>query len=69
MTTTRTYDLMTVPEAAGLLEAKETYVYRLIREGRLVPAQTEPQLKLAYPSLVDYLRQRIPSTFRLEEAF
>jgi len=62
------YDLLTVPEAAKLLEVKETFVYGLIREGFLVPAAREPQLKLSYPTLVAYLRRRIPSTFSLIEA-
>jgi len=62
------YDLLTVPEAAKLLEVKETFVYGLIREGVLVPASREPRLKLTYPTLVAYLRRRIPSTFRLVAA-
>jgi hypothetical protein len=40
------YDLLTVPEAAKLLEVKETFVYGLIRKGVIVPAAREPQLKI-----------------------
>ena len=59
------YDLLTVPEAAELLETKDTFVYGLIRKGLLVPATRSPQIKLSYPSIVAYLRKRIPSSFSI----
>ena len=59
------YDLLTVPEAASLLETKDTFVYGLIRKGIIVPAAREPQLKISYPTLVAYLKRRIPSGFTL----
>ena len=59
------YDLLTVPEAARLLETKDTFVYTLIRKGLLVPATRSPQIKLSYPSIVAYVRKRIPSTFSI----
>ena len=59
------YDLLTVPEAAELLETKDTFVYGLIRKGIIVPATREPQLKISYPTLVSYLKRRIPSGFTL----
>ena len=62
------YDLLTVPEAARLLETKDTFVYGLIRKGIIVPAEREPQLKISYPSLVAYLKRRIPSGFTLVAA-
>ena len=59
------YDLLTVPEAARLLETKDTFVYTLIRKGLLVPATRSPQIKLSYPSIVAYVRKRIPSSFSI----
>ena len=59
------YDFLTVSEAADLLETKDTYVYTLIRKGLLAPATTSPQIKLSYPSIVAYVRKRIPSSFRI----
>jgi hypothetical protein len=62
------YDLLTVPDAAELLETKDTFVYGLIRKGIIVPATREPQLKISYPTLVAYLKRRIPSSFELVAA-
>ena len=59
------YDLLTVPEAAQLLETKDTFVYCLIRKGLLVPATRSPQIKLSYPSIVAYVQKRIPSSFSI----
>lgn len=59
------FDLLTVPQAAELLETKDTFVYGLIRKGIIVPAAREPQLKISYPTLVAYLKRRIPSSFTL----
>lgn len=59
------YDLLTVRDAAELLETKDTFVYGLIRKGVIVPAAREPQLKISYPTLVAYLKRRIPSSFEL----
>jgi hypothetical protein len=59
------YDFLTVSEAADLLETKDTYVYTLIRKGLLVPATRLPQFKLSYPSIIAYVRKRIPSSFRI----
>ena len=62
------YDLLTIPEAAELLETKDTFVYGLIRKGIIVPATREQQLKISYPTLVAYLKRRIPSSFELVAA-
>lgn len=62
------YDLLTVPQAAKLLDTQDTFVYGLIRKGILVPATRSPQIKLSYPSLVAYLKRRIPSSFELVAA-
>ena len=59
------YDLLTVPQAAKLLDTQDTFVYGLIRKGILVPATRSPQIKLSYPSIVAYVRKRIPSSFSI----
>jgi hypothetical protein len=61
--------IFTVPEASKLLETKDTFVYGLVRKGVIEPVETSPQITISYNSLVSYLKKRIPSTFKLVQAF
>jgi hypothetical protein len=61
--------ILTVPEASKLLETKDTFVYGLVRKGVIEPVETFPQITISYNSLVSYLKKRIPSTFKLVQAF
>ena len=58
------YVQMSVPEAAKLLDSAPTFVYKLIRDGKLLPAQKEP-MKLSLSSLTAYVEKRIPSSFKV----
>ena len=58
------YVQLSVSEAARMLETETTYVYKLIREGQIIPARTAP-IKLTLSSVVSYLKKRLPSGFDL----
>ena len=61
------YVQMSVPQAAKLLDAEPTFVYKLIRDGKILPAQKEP-MKLTMSSLTAYVAKRIPSGFKIVPA-
>ena len=61
------YTTISVPEAAKLIEADTTFVYKLIRDGKLRPADNSP-IKLTIHSIIKYLEKRIPSGFKLIES-
>ena len=53
------YVQMSVPQAAKLLDAEPTFVYKLIRDGKILPAQKDP-MKLSLSSLTSYVAKRVP---------
>ena len=59
------YTLLSVTEAAKLLDSEPTFVYKLIRDDKLRPAQKEP-MKLLLSSLTSYVKNRVPSGFTVE---
>jgi len=58
------YKHLSVPEAAELLDSESTFIYKLIRDGKLHPAMKNP-MKLTLSSLTNYVQKRIPSGFKL----
>ena len=61
------YKHLSVSEAAELLDSETTFIYKLIRDGKLRPAVENP-IKLSLSSLTNYVQKRIPSGFKLVPA-
>jgi excisionase family DNA binding protein len=59
------YDKLSVSEVAELLDTKDTYIYKLIREGNLKADSTNP-IKITRTQVHAYLMQRLPSQFTVK---
>lgn len=59
------YDKLSVSEVAELLDTKDTYIYKLIREGNLKADSTNP-IKITRTQVHAYLIQRLPSQFTVK---
>lgn len=58
------YKHLSVSEAATLLDSEPTFIYKLIRDGKLHPAMKNP-MKLTLSSLTNYVQKRVPSGFQI----
>jgi len=59
------YDRLSVSKVAELLDTKDTYIYKLIREGNLKTDSTNP-IKISRTQVHAYLLQRLPSQFTVK---
>jgi excisionase family DNA binding protein len=59
------YDKLSVSQVAELLDTKDTYIYKLIREGNLKADSTNP-IKISRTQVHAYLLQRLPSQFTVK---